>query len=88
MSQRLDMFGEWRVTCGENISYGCDKATEICIQLIVDDGVPSRGHRTNFFKSEFKVMGSFSGPHKSYGNMTTLDYAGGYITREVNMPKP
>ena len=33
-------------------------------------------------------MGAFCGPHKSYGNMCTLDYAGGYVTREVNMPKP
>jgi uncharacterized protein YkwD len=64
MSQRIEMFGEWEVTCGENISYGHKNATDVITQLLVDDGVQSRGHRTNFFKPEFKVMGCYTGDHK------------------------
>lgn len=66
MSQRLDMFGRWEVTCGENISYGADNALGVLTQLIVDDGVQSRGHRTNFFKEVFKVMGCYSDHHSQF----------------------
>jgi len=60
---------------GENISYGQDTALEVIIQLIVDDGVPSRGHRTNLFNPNFKVCGTFTGPHKVYDTMTVQNFA-------------
>jgi uncharacterized protein YkwD len=36
----------------------------VILQLIVDDGVPSRGHRTNCFKPDFALVGICSAPHK------------------------
>ena len=48
------------------------------MQLFVDDGVPSRGHRENMMRKEFKVAGNFSGPHKQYGCTTVINYAGGF----------
>ena len=48
------------------------------LQLIVDDRVPSRGHRTNIFKKEFKVVGVNIGSHKRYGSLCVMDYAGGF----------
>ena len=45
------------------------------LQLIVDDGVPSRGHRTNCFKTDFKLVGIASGPHNQYKTTCVFDFA-------------
>jgi len=80
-SDRLTRHGQWLSTCGENISYGNTEARGVLIQLIVDDGVPSRGHRKNIFSSAFGVMGCSSGPHKVYSDMTCITYAGGFAAK-------
>lgn len=68
------------VSCyGENLSFHCDDELEILLQLIVDDGVPNRGHRENIFNQEFNIMGCFTGPHKDFNNMTCIDYAGAFV---------
>ena len=68
------------VSCyGENLSFHCDEAKEVLLQLIIDDGVPNRGHRENIFNAEFNVMGSFSGQHKEFNSMTCIDYAGSFV---------
>ena len=59
----------------ENISYGADTATEVIVQLIVDDGVSSRGHRKNIFNPDYNRTGIFTGYHKIYDTMTVIDYA-------------
>jgi uncharacterized protein YkwD len=60
---------------GENISYGPDEAREIVIQFLVDDGVPSRGHRVNIMREEYVSIGVAVGPHKVYGLMCVVDFA-------------
>jgi hypothetical protein len=76
MQQRIEKFASWSVTIGENIAYGNIDAETIIIQFFVDDGVSTRGHRTNLMKDTFAFMGSSSGPHGTYGHMTTIDYGG------------
>ena len=44
---RMKKYGSYGGTAGENISYGKTDANAIILQLYIDDGVPSRGHRTN-----------------------------------------
>ncbi len=51
--------------------------------LIIDDGVPSRGHRANVFNPEFRVVGIGIGPHARYSQIVAMDMAGGF----VNKPK-
>lgn len=75
---RMNRHGKWQVSAGENISYGNDEGRAVIIQLIVDDGVPSRGHRTNIFSTKFHVVGIACGPHKTYTTMCVQTFAGDY----------
>lgn len=79
VKERLRKYGNIVSCYGENLSFHCDDAKEVMIQLIVDDGVQNRGHRENIFNPEFTVMGCFSSDHKDFNSMTTLDYAGAFI---------
>jgi uncharacterized protein YkwD len=76
--KRIKRYGEWETTMGENISFGHDDARMIVIQLIVDDGVPLRGHRTNIFQPKYKTVGIACGNHNTYRHMCVMDFAGGF----------
>ena len=39
---------------GENLSFGFEKPDEIVLQMVIDDGQKSRGHRENLFDEAFK----------------------------------
>ena len=76
--KRVAMYGMWKMCIGEDISYGPTVPREIVVQLIIDDGVKSRGHRTNIFNSDYKVAGIACGAHKDYGYMCVIDFAGSF----------
>ncbi|CAD8077000.1 unnamed protein product [Paramecium primaurelia] len=78
MSDRIERYGVWNVTIGENISYGQTTGEDVIIQLIVDDGVQSRGHRKNCFKAEFGAVGIFDGDHKQFKTQCVFDFAGAF----------
>ena len=80
-SQRMKRYGEWKKTAGENIAYGNDIARRIVISLLVDDGVPSRGHRKNIMNPEFRYVGVAHGTHPRIRTVTVMDFAGGYEDR-------
>ncbi len=78
MSDRVSRYGKWSGKIGENISDGRSDAREVVVQLIVDDGIPSRGRRKNFFSPDFRVVGVACGPHSEYRAMCVTTFASGY----------
>ena len=73
---RLSRHGKWEESAGENINYGATQARDVVIQLLIDDGVPSRGHRNNIFSKDFTVVGVASGQHTQFGTMQCITFAG------------
>jgi uncharacterized protein YkwD len=72
---RIGRYAVWTGVAAEDISYGYDVARETARQLIIDDGVPDRGHRTNIFNPRVRLIGVACGPHASYRVMCVLDFA-------------
>jgi uncharacterized protein YkwD len=81
MRARAERVGRWQSTIGENISYGPDDARRVAMQLIVDDGVPDRGHRKNIFAPDFRVAGIACGPHPAFETSCVIDFAGWFTER-------
>jgi uncharacterized protein YkwD len=69
--------GSW--TLGENIAYGQTSGRDIVCALLIDDGVPSRGHRTNIMNKAFTQTGTAYGTHIQYRTSCTITYGNGYI---------
>ena len=79
----MDRYGTWNRWAAENTSYGFDSAMDIVMQLLVDDGVSSRGHRKNLFSEYGTVTGVASGYHAKFAHMSCITYAGSYENNEI-----
>lgn len=76
---RVERYGRWQTALGENIAYHSrPSARRIVMLLIIDDGVPDRGHRTTIFNPAYRLVGVATGPHSSYGSMCVQEFAGGF----------
>ncbi len=74
---RMKRFAKLEKASAENLVFGDNDPRGVVLQLLIDDGVPGRGHRHNMFNRKFKVVGVACGPHKVYGRMCVMDFAGG-----------
>ena len=78
IEDRVKPFGSWRGAIGENICYGNYSAREQLLTWLIDDGVPTRGHRRRLLGSEYQVAGISCGSHPQFTSMCVLTLAGGF----------
>lgn len=72
--KRVDRYNPNLTYIGENISYGSHTARDIVVDLLIDDGVPSRRHRKNIMEKNFSITGVAIGAHRQYEMMCVLVY--------------
>lgn len=72
---RISRHGKWLGSAAENIAFGDGSARDRVVQLIVDDGVASRGHRTNIFNPAFLRLGVAEGAHPEFGSCCVQTFA-------------
>lgn len=80
-ARRMERYGQWRGAVAENIAYGENPARAVVLQLVVDDGVPDRGHRDALLGADWGISGIACGRHRDYGQICVMDYAVGYQER-------
>ena len=60
---------------GETIAYGYADPAAVVHQLIVDDGVRDRGHRTLIYAGDFRFAGVGCASHPRYRQACTIDFS-------------
>ena len=81
--KRIERFGSWSGSVGENCAYGLKDAREIVVQLLIDDGVGNRGHRKTILNPAFKKVGiGYSEAGKAaYGAVAVMDFAAAFTAK-------
>jgi hypothetical protein len=59
---------------GECCDYGSESPLEIVISLLIDEGVPSLGHRKIMLDKRYTLIGVSTQPHTKYETNTVLDF--------------
>lgn len=80
-SGRLGVTGHTRRTCanmpapyGENCDYGYTDGRNIIRHLLIDENVPSLGHRVNCLNREYTEVGVFIASHSVYRYCCVMDF--------------
>jgi uncharacterized protein YkwD len=72
-ADRVRRYMRGNVGLGEVISFGPEHPRDVVIDLLVDDGVPGRGHRKLLLDPAFRSGGAACGPHAIYRTMCVVD---------------
>jgi hypothetical protein len=76
MRARIEREGRWSGVIAENIAYNSPSAHEAILGLMIDDGVPDRGHRVNMLKENLKMVGVAWATHPRFtGGVYVVKYA-------------
>lgn len=87
LGDRIDRYGKWMGKIGENIDFTSTDADEIIMDLLIDDGNSSRGHRKNLLNPEFAATGVAIAKHLYRGICVVIDYAGEFQDSLDGKPK-
>jgi uncharacterized protein YkwD len=71
---RLKKYAPQITGYGENISYGEEDAVDIVMQLLIDSGIESKGHRYNILDRDFTYMGVSIHTHTKYDFTCVQDF--------------
>lgn len=81
---RVQRYGFWDGTVGENIIYDIKTARQMVIGMIIDDGVANRGHRRNIFDTTYRVAGISISDAASNPARGVIVYVGGFTDKANN----
>lgn len=78
-SGKLGSYGHKRIHCvngfdAECCSYGCQSGLLVVLQLLIDQGVPSLGHRSICLNRTMEKVGVSIQPHTQYNYCCVLDF--------------
>jgi len=83
---RIKRYGKWTGSVGENMSFGNNKkhGGDFALNLFIDDGVASRGHRKYMLNSDFRYTGiAYCQHHSSMEGMVVIVYAKSFEVNEA-----
>lgn len=75
-NQRYSTYGSHLNYDGENIQYGLQQPLDIVMDLLIDEGIASLGHRKNILSSDFSVIGIGFAKHKRINYNTVMAFGG------------
>ena len=87
IEERISKYVDWDVAISENIDFGGFTGEDVIINLLVDDGVEDRSHRSNLFNTKIKYFGVGTSFHKEYEICTVIDYIGEILEYTNNKKK-
>jgi uncharacterized protein YkwD len=76
---RVNRYGQFSNGIAENILYDTSGAREAVIGWLIDDGVPSRGHRRNLLSPNYRYLGVGVGARSNISSMCVLTFAGTFV---------
>jgi len=85
LRERVERYGQWRGSLGENMDFGTNKPSDIITNLLIDDGVSTRGHRKNLLNPDYKFVGACVGPHSSYRFFSVMDFCNNIVGHDQLM---
>ena len=81
LNQRVERYGRWTGSIAENLTFGVESPLQIIVMLLIDEGVPSRGHRRNILNPKLRDVGVAIRPHRRFGTVCVQDFATNVVER-------
>lgn len=78
-TDRISKYGTIDESWGESNIYGGLDSKEVIERLLVCDGQPTRGFRTNMFNDQLLYCGIATGLHATHDNMIQIEYVKGLL---------